>query len=64
MPPNGTGTYTGNVTAGGPAATRELPGLHLTKVSVGDFDNNCYLLRCTVTGDQLLIDAANDAPAC
>ena len=62
MPPNGTGTYTGNVTPGGPAATRELPGLHLTKVSVGDFDNNCYLLRCTVTGDQLLIDAANDAP--
>jgi glyoxylase-like metal-dependent hydrolase (beta-lactamase superfamily II) len=55
------GTYTGDVTPGGPAATRELPGLHLTKVSVGDFDNNCYLLRCTLTGDQLLIDAANDA---
>jgi len=61
MPHTGTETYTGTVTPGGPAATRELPGLHLTKVSVGDFDNNCYLLRCTVTGDQLLIDAANDA---
>jgi len=54
--------YTGHVDQGGAAATRELPGLHLTKVSVGDFDNNCYLLRCTETGEQLLIDAANDAP--
>ncbi len=54
--------YTGHVDQGGPAASRELPGLHLTKVSVGDFDNNCYLLRCTETGEQLLIDAANDAP--
>ncbi len=56
-----TGAYTGNVTPGGPPDTRELPGLHLTKVSVGPFDNNCYLLRCTVTGEQLLIDAANEA---
>ena len=24
--------------------------------------NNCYLLRCTDTGDQVLIDAADDAP--
>lgn len=66
MPPTGTrtqaGTYTGDVTPGGPAATRDLPGLRVTKVSVGDFDNNCYLLRCSATGDQLLIDAANDAP--
>jgi glyoxylase-like metal-dependent hydrolase (beta-lactamase superfamily II) len=54
------GTYTGNVTPGGPPDTRELPGLHLTKVSVGDFDNNVYLLRCTATGEQLLIDAANE----
>ena len=55
-----TGTYTGEVTPGGPPDTRELPGLHLTKVSVGPFDNNCYLLRCTATGEQLLIDAANE----
>jgi glyoxylase-like metal-dependent hydrolase (beta-lactamase superfamily II) len=54
-------TYTGAVTPGGPPDTRELPGLHLTKVSVGDFDNNCYLLRCTETGEQLLIDAANES---
>jgi glyoxylase-like metal-dependent hydrolase (beta-lactamase superfamily II) len=55
-----TTTYTGVVTAGGPADTLELPGLHLTKVSVGKFDNNAYLLRCTATGEQLLIDAASE----
>ncbi|HEX6871208.1 MAG TPA: MBL fold metallo-hydrolase [Micromonosporaceae bacterium] len=33
----------------------------MTKVSVGPMDNNAYLLRCRVTGQQLLIDAANDA---
>jgi glyoxylase-like metal-dependent hydrolase (beta-lactamase superfamily II) len=51
-------TYTGNVTVGGPADTRELPALTLTKVAVGSFDNNCYLLRCKSTGTQVLVDAA------
>lgn len=51
-------TYTGNVTVGGPADTRELPALTLTKVAVGSFDNNSYLLRCTGTGTQVLVDAA------
>lgn len=55
-------TYTGDVTVGGPADTRELPGLTITKVSVGPMDNNAYLLRCTATGELALIDAANDAP--
>jgi glyoxylase-like metal-dependent hydrolase (beta-lactamase superfamily II) len=54
-------TYTGNVSVGGPADTRELPGLTITKVSVGPMDNNAYLLRCTSTGALGLIDAANDA---
>jgi glyoxylase-like metal-dependent hydrolase (beta-lactamase superfamily II) len=54
-------TYTGNVSVGGPADTRELPGLTITKVSVGPMDNNAYLLRCTQTGELALIDAANDA---
>jgi glyoxylase-like metal-dependent hydrolase (beta-lactamase superfamily II) len=54
-------TYSGNVTVGGPADTRELPGLEITKVAVGPMDNNAYLLRCTSTGELLLIDAANDA---
>jgi glyoxylase-like metal-dependent hydrolase (beta-lactamase superfamily II) len=54
-------TYTGNVSVGGPADTRELPGLTVTKVAVGPMDNNAYLLRCASTGELLLIDAANDA---
>lgn len=54
-------TYTGDVTAGGPPDVRELTDLTVTKVSVGPMDNNAYLLRCRVTGEQLLIDAANDA---
>ena len=53
-------TYTGNVAVGGTADTRELPGLMITKVAVGPMDNNAYLLRCTQTGEQALIDAAND----
>jgi glyoxylase-like metal-dependent hydrolase (beta-lactamase superfamily II) len=54
-------SYTGDVTVGGPADTRELPGLTITKVAVGPMDNNAYLLRCRATGEQLLIDAANEA---
>jgi glyoxylase-like metal-dependent hydrolase (beta-lactamase superfamily II) len=53
--------YTGNVSPGGPPAVRELPALAVTKVSVGPMDNNAYLLRCRTTGEQLLIDAANEA---
>jgi glyoxylase-like metal-dependent hydrolase (beta-lactamase superfamily II) len=53
-------TYTGDVSVGGPADTRELPGLSITKVAVGPVDNNAYLLRCPATGELLLIDAANE----
>jgi glyoxylase-like metal-dependent hydrolase (beta-lactamase superfamily II) len=53
-------SYTGNVSVGGPAQTRELPGLTITKVAVGPFDNNAYLLRCAATGELLLVDAANE----
>ncbi|MEH0826637.1 MULTISPECIES: MBL fold metallo-hydrolase [unclassified Micromonospora] len=55
-------SYTGDVTAGGPPAVRELDRLTITKLSVGPMDNNAYLLRCTRTGEQVLIDAANEAP--
>jgi glyoxylase-like metal-dependent hydrolase (beta-lactamase superfamily II) len=55
-------TYTGEVTVGGPADVRELPGLTITKVATPPFENNCYLLRCTATGETLLVDAAGDAP--
>jgi glyoxylase-like metal-dependent hydrolase (beta-lactamase superfamily II) len=56
-------TYTGAVTPGGPADVRDLPALTISKLSVGPMDNNAYLLRCKETGVQLLVDAANDAPA-
>jgi glyoxylase-like metal-dependent hydrolase (beta-lactamase superfamily II) len=53
--------YTGHVHPGGPADVHELTQLVISKVSVGPMDNNAYLLRCRVTGEQLLVDAANDA---
>jgi glyoxylase-like metal-dependent hydrolase (beta-lactamase superfamily II) len=39
----------------------EMSSLTFTKLSVGPMDNNAYLLRCTTTGEGLLIDAANNA---
>ncbi|MFF0447806.1 MBL fold metallo-hydrolase [Streptomyces sp. NPDC004609] len=53
-------TYSGVVKVGGPADVHELTDLMISKVAVGPMDNNCYLLRCRATGEQLLIDAAND----
>jgi glyoxylase-like metal-dependent hydrolase (beta-lactamase superfamily II) len=53
--------YTGAVTVGGEADVRRLPGLTITKLAVGPMSNNAYLLRCTKTGEGLLIDAANEA---
>jgi glyoxylase-like metal-dependent hydrolase (beta-lactamase superfamily II) len=50
-------TYTGDVRVGGPADTREIGGLTLTKIAVGEMNNNAYLLR-DATGEALLIDAA------
>ena len=50
--------YHGSVTVGGPPDVRELAELVITKVAVGPFDNNAYLLRCRYTDHQLLIDAA------
>jgi glyoxylase-like metal-dependent hydrolase (beta-lactamase superfamily II) len=53
--------YTGKVVVGGPADVRRLPGLTIAKLAVGPMDNNAYLLRCTASGEGLLIDAANEA---
>jgi glyoxylase-like metal-dependent hydrolase (beta-lactamase superfamily II) len=54
-------SYTGTVAPGGPADVRELAALTITKVSVDpQMHNNCYLLRCTETGDQVLIDASDE----
>jgi glyoxylase-like metal-dependent hydrolase (beta-lactamase superfamily II) len=55
-------TYTGDVTSGGPSDVRDLSTLTIRKASVGPQDNNVYLLTCTSTGEQLLVDAADDAP--
>ena len=57
-------TYHGKVTPGGPADSRELAKLIITKLAVdAQMSNNVYLLRCRATDEQLLIDAAADAPA-
>ena len=50
-------SYTGDVRVGGPSDTREINGLTLTKIAVGEMDNNAYLLR-DASGQALLIDAA------
>jgi glyoxylase-like metal-dependent hydrolase (beta-lactamase superfamily II) len=54
--------YTGEVTPSGPSDVRELPEVTIRKASVSTIDNNCYLISCRETGEQLLIDAADDAP--
>lgn len=54
--------YTGDVHVGGPMDVRRLPGLTIAKLAVGRMSNNAYLLRCTSTGEGLLIDAADEAP--
>ena len=53
-------SYSGEVTVGGPADTREAGDLVITKVAVGPMENNAYLLRCAITGEQALIDAADE----
>jgi glyoxylase-like metal-dependent hydrolase (beta-lactamase superfamily II) len=56
-------SYTGEVTVGGPADVRELPGLTISKLAVSDMANNAYLLRDADSGDALLIDAAAEPGA-
>jgi len=51
-------TYSGQVKVGGPADVRELPGAVIAKLAVGTMNNNAYLVRCTATGQALLVDAA------
>jgi glyoxylase-like metal-dependent hydrolase (beta-lactamase superfamily II) len=50
-------TYTGDVRVGGPSDTRDISGLTLTKLAVGEMHNNAYLL-IDGSGQGLLIDAA------
>ena len=51
-----------HVEVGGPSFELVLPQLIVHKAAVGSMDNNAYLLTCRVSGAQLLIDAATDAP--
>ena len=50
--------YYGNTQVNGPAHVRELPNLLISKITVGPYNNNSYLLRCAKTGTEVLIDAA------
>lgn len=54
--------YDGQVTPDGPAQHRPLGAVVLSKLAVGDFGNNAYLLRDASTGEALLVDAAADWP--
>ena len=57
-------TYTGEVTVGGVPDVRELEHLRIAKLAVDEkMSNNCYLLTCRETGEQVLIDAADSASA-
>ena len=54
-------TYTGEVRPGGTPDVRELSRLIITKLAVDpQMSNNCYVLRCRATDEQVLIDAADD----
>ena len=35
-------------------------GVRVDKIVVGPFENNAYIVRCTETGEAVLIDAANE----
>ncbi len=54
-------SYTGNVSPGGPTDVRQTSGLTIRKMSVSEMHNNVYLLTCSSTGEQLLVDAADDS---
>ena len=53
--------YDGDVSPGGATQTRELDRLVIRKIAVSEMSNNAYLLTCRATGEQLLVDAADDA---
>lgn len=55
-----TDTYTGDLSESGPQR-RVLSNASIVKMSVGPMDNNTYIVTSAATGDQLIIDAANDA---
>ena len=52
--------YTGDVEPVGPTHVRTLEHLVIRKVAVSEMSNNAYLLTCRESGEQLLVDAADD----
>jgi glyoxylase-like metal-dependent hydrolase (beta-lactamase superfamily II) len=52
-------TYTGHVEADGPWEERVDGGVRIRKLSVGEMDNNVYVLSCTRSGEALVVDAAD-----
>jgi glyoxylase-like metal-dependent hydrolase (beta-lactamase superfamily II) len=53
--------YTGEVEVGGPSEVQDAGDLEITKFAVGPLANNVYLLRCTITDERILIDAADES---
>jgi glyoxylase-like metal-dependent hydrolase (beta-lactamase superfamily II) len=41
----------------------DLPALTIRRIAVSEMDNNVYLLTAKVSGEQVLIDAADDLDA-
>lgn len=58
MPAADARAYDGHVTADGPWQDRRDGAVHVRKLSVGEMDNNVYLIRCSGTNEGLLVDAA------
>lgn len=56
-----TDTYTGDLAESRRPQRRTLESATIVKMSVGPMDNNVYVVTDSATGDQLIIDAANDA---
>ena len=56
--------YTGDVTAGAGPDVRELAHLRITKVAVDEqMSNNCYLLTCRATGEQVVVEGQSTLTA-
>ena len=55
------GTYTGHVDESGGPVERRDGRLLVRKLSVGEMDNNVYVLADAETGDALIVDAAAEA---
>lgn len=53
-----TDRYDGTAEVGGGPRTRDLGTATITKIAVGPMNNNAYLIRCSSTGEALLVDAA------